>query len=103
MAVTQWFAPLEVSSACLADPERLLMLQDKQVYDFPILLDANAEVIRRYGVFNDADKKGRALPHPTTVLVDRTGVIRWLHTDPNYRQRPPIADVVTALEAITDE
>ena len=23
MAVTQWFAPLEVSSACLADPERL--------------------------------------------------------------------------------
>ena len=24
VAVTQWFAPLEVSSACLADPERLL-------------------------------------------------------------------------------
>jgi len=68
--------------------------------DFTFLTDPDAAVIDRYGLFNQDDAQGRAIPHPTTYVIDMEGVVRWKMTEVNYRIRPENADILRELEAI---
>ena len=68
--------------------------------ELTLLVDVDAEVIRAYGVLNESDRKGRAIPHPTVVVVDRDRVVRWLHSDDNYRERPPAELVLEAIDRL---
>ena len=40
------------------------------------------------------------LPVPATFVLDRSGVVRARHVDPNYRERMALDDVLTALDAL---
>ena len=64
----------------------------------PILLDLDAEVIRRYGVYNEQDD--RSLPHPTAIVIDREGVVRYVRIDVNYRERPSVEELLAALAEV---
>jgi len=44
---------------------------------------------------------GRRLPMPTTVVVDDTGVIRWIDVHPNYTARSEVSDILAAVDALT--
>jgi peroxiredoxin len=44
---------------------------------------------------------GRRLPMPTTVVVDDTGVIRWIDVHPNYTSRSEVSDVLAAVDAVS--
>ena len=41
------------------------------------------------------------LPVPATFVVDRDGVVRARHVDPNYRERMAPGDVLAALDALS--
>ena len=59
--------------------------------DFVITLlsDPNHEIIDRYGLLNEsAAARGTFLPHPTTYVIDGTGVVRWKFTEKDYKVRP---------------
>lgn len=71
-----------------------------RVIDHTLLSDPDAAVINRYGLFNQEDPRGRAIPHPTTYVIDRRGVVRWKMTEVNYRVRPENADILAALAEI---
>jgi peroxiredoxin len=46
-------------------------------------------VIDRYGLLNaEAAARGRFLPHPTTYVLDKRGVVRWKFTEKDYKVRP---------------
>ena len=63
-----------------------------------LLSDADHAVINRYGLLNEpAAQKGRFLPHPTTYVIDRQGVVRWKFTEVNYKIRPTNEMVLEAL------
>jgi len=79
------------------DPDALRALRESEGLDFPILLDPDATVIREWGILNDRDDRGRLIPYPTLVIVDRDGSVRWVHSDLDYRQRPPADEVVARL------
>lgn len=68
--------------------------------DYTLVSDPGAAVINRYGLFNQDDPRGRAIPHPTTYVIDMQGVVRWKMTEVNYRIRPENADIAAALAAI---
>ena len=68
--------------------------------DFTFLSDPDAAVIGRYGLYNQDDPRGRAIPHPTTYVIDRDGVVRWKMTEVNYRSRPTNDDILAALQAL---
>jgi alkyl hydroperoxide reductase subunit AhpC len=34
---------------------------------------------------------------PTVVIVDATGVIRWIDVHPNYTTRTEVSDILAAL------
>jgi peroxiredoxin len=80
--------------------DRVAAENDGLRLDFTLLSDPDASVIRRYGLYNQDDPQGRAIPHPTTYVIDRAGVVRWKMTEVNYRIRPENADIAAALAAI---
>jgi peroxiredoxin len=43
---------------------------------------------------------GTALPMPTAVVVDGSGVIRWIDVHPNYTTRSEVADILAAVDAV---
>ena len=68
--------------------------------DFTILTDENHLVIDRYGLFNPNESKRRPVPHPTAIVIDQDGVVRWKFTEVNYRIRPENADILEALAEV---
>ena len=77
--------------------EKLVAFREKTGFSAPMLVDAEAQVIRRYGVVNE---KKRTLPHPSVVIIDENGVVRWLHVDPDYKTRPSVEEIFAALDAL---
>lgn len=66
-----------------------------------LLSDADHKVIDQYGLLNEeAAKLKRFLPHPTTYLIDKAGVVRWKFTEVNYRIRPTNEMILTELKKL---
>lgn len=68
--------------------------------EYTLLSDPGAAVINRYGLFNQDDPRGRAIPHPTTYVIDMEGVVRWKMTEVNYKIRPENEDILAALNEL---
>ena len=64
---------------------------------FTFLYDNGHAVIDRYGLLNP---NAKGLPHPTTYVIDRKGVVRWKFTEINYKVRPTNAMILDALAKI---
>lgn len=60
-------------------------------------------MIRAWGILNDADDQGRLIPHPTVVMLDRDGIVRHVHTETDYRIRPPTSELVERFREIIGE
>ncbi len=67
---------------------------------FPFLTDPGHQVIDRYGLFNPDDPRGRQITHPATYVIDKDGVVRWMHVEVDYTVRPSNEDVLRALAEI---
>jgi peroxiredoxin len=100
-------ATTEIIALSSDDPMDLQLMVDRVaeendglVLDYTLLTDPDASVINRYGLFNQDDPRGRAIPHPTTYVIDMDGVIRWKMTEVNYRIRPENDDIVRELTAL---
>ncbi len=78
------------------DPKKLAAYAEKHGFGFPMLTDPGAETIKAYGILNEKNGK---IPHPTAVVVDESGCITYLRTDVQYSQRPPIDELLAAIDA----
>jgi peroxiredoxin len=76
---------------------------DGRRLDYTLLSDPDHAVIDRYGLLNRQDPRARPIPHPTTFVIDREGVVRWKFLEINYKVRPSNADVLQGLEQVQDE
>ena len=68
---------------------------DGMLIEFQLLADPGNAVINRYGVFNPDG--GRPIPHPTTLVIDKQGVVRWKFIEIDYRIRPTNEDILAAV------
>jgi peroxiredoxin len=71
--------------------------------DYTLLSDPDHRVIDRYGVFNAEAAPDREIPHPTTLVVDREGIVRWKMTEVDYRVRPTNEDILRELRALAQQ
>ncbi len=62
--------------------------------------DQDLTAIRAWGIVNPKNPK---LPHPTAVIVDARGVIRFARQDVDYRHRPPASELLDALDKLKPE
>lgn len=78
--------------------EESARLARSQGYEFPILSDPGARVIREYGVLHEhGGEEGKDIARPAEFLVDHSGTIRWANLSRTVlaRLRPEIAlDVI---------
>ncbi len=68
----------------------------KEGIGFALLSDPDLAAITAWGLVNAANP---GVPHPTAVIVDSDGTIRFFRQDVDYKQRPSVAEL---LEALTD-
>ena len=68
--------------------------------DYTLLSDPDHAVIDRYGLLNEEALPDRVVPHPTTYVIDREGVVRWKMTEVDYRVRPENEDIARALDEL---
>lgn len=66
--------------------------------DYTFLSDEGHRVIDRYGLLNAESE--RPIPHPTTFVIDREGVVRWKFIEIDYTTRPSNEMILEALERI---
>ncbi len=71
--------------------------EDGMLIEFQLLADPDNAVIDRYGVFNPDESRGRAVPHPTVLVIDKQGVVRWKFIEIDYRIRPTNEDILSAV------
>ena len=62
--------------------------------EFPILLDTDNIVSTSYGLLNESNP---VVPHPTAIVIDREGIIRYVRVDEDYKVRPSTAELIGAL------
>ena len=86
------------------DMQQMMIDKVKETYgvdvDYRMLTDTDHRVIDRYGIFNAEERMARLVPHPTTMVIDLDGVIRWMVVEQDYRMRPENEDVMQALEMV---
>jgi peroxiredoxin len=97
-----------------------LSAQEKNALTFTVLSDSGNKIANRLGVMtappDDAQAAQRAMgvdlpevnadgthgiPMPTVVIVDPTGVIRWIDVHPNYTTRTEVSDILAALDTLS--
>ena len=84
------------------DPnERSQQLAERLRARYRFLADGDLAVTRRYGlVHTSGGHKGQDVPRPTTVVVDRQGIVRWLSLSDNIQVRPDPTAVARAVQAL---
>jgi peroxiredoxin len=85
---------------------------------FPVLSDSDATMIEAFHVVNKVDDatfgkmkgfgvdlesySGNAhheIAIPALFLIDKTGVVRWAHSDPDFKVRPSTAQILSAIDS----
>ena len=85
---------------------------------FPVLSDPDAKVLDAFHVVNQVDdatyaklkgfgvnlesysgKGHHKIAIPSLFLIDQTGTVRWAHSDPDYKVRPSVAQILAAIDA----
>lgn len=94
---------MAVSVDSAADIERMrerVRTEHGVAPDYLFLSDPGHRVIDRYGLLNEDD--GRGIPHPTTFVIDREGVVRWKFIELDYRVRPTNDMILEAVREVRD-
>ena len=66
---------------------------------FTTLMDPVSETIKRYGILN---QEHGAIPHPTALVLDKEGVVRFLRVDEDYKKRPSNEELLDALRRLPE-
>lgn len=73
----------------------------RRPFALELLSDGDHAVTDRYGLRNpEAVARGWYVPHPTTYVIDRQGIVRWKKTDRDYRSRASNAEILAALRKL---
>ncbi len=81
--------------------ERSQALAERLRARYRFLTDRDLTVTRRYGLVHArGGNKGQDVPRPTTVVIDRQGIVRWLSLADNIQVRPEPGDVTRAVRGL---
>jgi peroxiredoxin Q/BCP len=80
--------------------DKLARYVEQKRIRFAMLSDPDAAVIRQWGLANP-DRP--AIPHPTAIVVDAEGVIRYYRQDVDFTVRPAPEELMAAADAMASE
>ena len=77
--------------------------QEKVGTQFPVLSDAQREVLTLYGTRSLSaypSPDGGAYNHAALILVDKSGIVRWIYRNADYRVRASVADDLEHIKGL---
>lgn len=69
-----------------------------QFPDLTVIADSDYNLIKSVGVVHDKAKFGEDSAMPTTILVDKDGVVRWIHRPADVFARMPAKDLLVEVD-----
>jgi len=69
-------------------------LRQSQGLTYLNLMDPGSATIKRYGILNEAQGE---IPHPTAVVIDKRGIVRFVRVDEDYKKRPTNGELLEAI------
>jgi len=81
----------------LFNPEKFL---SEHPVSFPFLLDEDRRVTRAYGVYHLVGRDALHIARPATFIIERNGIIRFMHVGGSQEDRAPMADVLEAVRML---
>lgn len=84
-------------------PDVAKAFTERRGLTYRLLSDPKSEVIDRWGLRDPQYPPGHrayGVPRPAIFVIDRKGVIRASLAEETYQKRPPVSEVVKALDAI---
>ena len=76
-------------------PDRYL---EKHPISFAFLLDEDRAVTKAYGLHHAFGHDALNIAYPATLVVDRTGTIRYIYRGDGQLDRAPMNEVLNAVE-----
>ena len=86
---------MEIWAVSPDPPDKLAQYASQKGIEFTLLSDGDQSAIEAWGIVNPKSPK---VPHPTAVVVDRTGVVRYLRQDVDYKVRPSVGELLETVE-----
>lgn len=84
-------------------PEINKVFTERRSIRYVMLSDPKSEVIDRWGLRDPqypVGNKAYGVPRPAIFVIDRKGVIRASLAEETYQKRPPVAEVIKAIDAL---
>src|ERR1700686_704166 len=66
------------------------------------LLDEDRSVTKAYGLYHAFGHDAFRIAHPATLIVDRSGGLRYIYRGENQTDRAPVEEILRALGKIQD-
>ena len=67
---------------------------------YPFLLDENRAVTKTYGLYHAFAHDAIRIAHPATLVVDRSGVVRYIYRGNDQTDRAPVEEVLAAVREL---
>jgi len=83
----------------LFKPEKYLA---EHPISFPFLLDEDRAVTKAYGIYHRLGRDAINIARPATFVVDRNGVLRFVHVSADQKDRPGVDLVLQQLNSAKD-
>ena len=64
------------------------------------LLDEDRTATKAYGLHHALAKDALNIAHPATLVIDRSGTVRYIYRGDNQLERAPLDEVLRALKEI---
>ena len=88
---------MEIWAISPEPPDKLAQYASKEGIEYTLLSDGDQRAIEAWGIVNPKSPK---MPHPTAVVVDGEGVVRYFRQDVDYKNRPSVGEILDAVEAL---
>jgi len=73
---------------------------EKHPVSFPFLLDEDRTVTKAYGLYHRLGKDAINIAHPATLVIDRTGMVRFIYRGDSQTDRAPMEQVMEAVKKL---
>jgi peroxiredoxin len=91
---------IRVIAISVDTPEESQKLRESQGYTFPILSDAQHDVIKRWDLVHAHGREdGADIARPAEFLIDATGKVRWVNLTGDFIVRARPQEALAAFDA----
>jgi peroxiredoxin len=75
---------------------------EKHPISFPFLLDEDRAATKAYGLHHLLGHDAVNIAHPATLVIDRSGTVRYIYRGENQNDRAPLDEVLNTVKQIRD-